>query len=275
MDWKYYNGAMLATNAPHETANTACIEDGSLWKAKGRPLFARWTSDFDCGYETNWWYCIKDEPFDLQALKAKRRYEITKAKRNFTVRLIAPSEYKEELYFVQKAAFGAYPASYRPTIHEETFKSSIDHWGYSVVFGAFSVKTGALCGYAGLYDCNSYINLSVLKTNPASERDGVNAALVYEILCYYEKRLSAGLYISDGERSIQHITAFQNYLEKYFQFRKAYCHLHIAYPPAIRAAVRLLYPCRRLLEKWDAIRFFHKINGVLRMEEISREQHHP
>ena len=43
----------------------------------GVPLLARWTEDFDCGYETEWWYVIKDTPLDLSKLKKKRRYDIT------------------------------------------------------------------------------------------------------------------------------------------------------------------------------------------------------
>ena len=54
----------------------------------GIPLLARWTSDWDCGYETEWWYCIKDTPFDISTLKSKRRYEINKGNKNFEVREI-------------------------------------------------------------------------------------------------------------------------------------------------------------------------------------------
>ena len=57
----------------------------------------RWTSDFDCGYETNWWCCIKDTLLDMASLKSKRRYEINKGKKNFDVRLIDPVEYVEDI----------------------------------------------------------------------------------------------------------------------------------------------------------------------------------
>lgn len=49
----------------------------------GNPYFARWTDNFDCGYETEWWYCIKDEPFDISKINSKKRYEINKGKKNF------------------------------------------------------------------------------------------------------------------------------------------------------------------------------------------------
>ena len=92
------------------------ITDGTIWKiggGGGTPLLARWTTEFDCGYETNWWYCIKDTPFDIGSLPSKKRYEINKGKKNFEVRLIAPTEYKDELYDVTVDAYSAWDEKYR------------------------------------------------------------------------------------------------------------------------------------------------------------------
>jgi len=50
--WKYYNHAAIPTTAPHEKVNTQPIKDKTIWKMDGKPLFARWTENFDCGYET-------------------------------------------------------------------------------------------------------------------------------------------------------------------------------------------------------------------------------
>ena len=79
--WRYYNHAVVPTCAPHENANLSPIIDGSIWSIKGA-LLARWTSEFDCEQETNFWYIIKDCPFDISSLKAKRRYEINKGLKN-------------------------------------------------------------------------------------------------------------------------------------------------------------------------------------------------
>lgn len=51
--WKYYNHAMIPITAPHEEVDIQCIKDKSIWKENKNALFARWTSDFDCGYETS------------------------------------------------------------------------------------------------------------------------------------------------------------------------------------------------------------------------------
>ena len=118
--WKFYNGALIPTTAPHETVDTEMVFNNKLFKAKGG-YFARWTTDFDCGYETEWWYTIKDSSFDISLLKAKRRYEINKGIKNFDVKIIKAEDFKEEIYNVQHCAFFAYPEKYRPVLDKEKF----------------------------------------------------------------------------------------------------------------------------------------------------------
>lgn len=287
--WKYYNHAAIPTTAPHEEPDLLPIKNGKVWKMGGVPLLARWTTDFDCGNETNWWYVIKDEPFDINTLKSKRRYEIKKGVKNFEVRHINPTDYKKEIYKVQVAAFSAYPKKYRPTdLTVERLDRSIDEWvqNKSDVFGTFrSIENKAqnttepvkyfeteLVGYAVLTKKNKVIYFDIEKTNPSSERDGVNAATVYGILKYYKDDLMNGCYICDGERPINHETHFQDYLEKYFEFRKAYCRLNVTYKKTINLFVSMLYPFRRLLPILDRNSMIHKISGVLKMEEIVKNQ---
>ena len=111
----------------------------------------------------------------------------------------------------------------------------------------------------------------MLKTMPAMEKFAVNAALVYGILNYYNEFLKSGGIICDGARSINHETHFQDYLEKYFGFRKAYCKMHIVYNPKVKWLIKLLYPFRQILGKLDEIGTVHQVNAVLRMDEIARE----
>lgn len=150
----------------------------------------------------------------------------------------------------------------------DRFTEDVKKWN-GITYGAFHRETGKLCGYTYLNDCGSYIDLSVQKTVPEYERYQINAALVYQVLMDFEERLANGCYICDGERNILHETAFQDYLEKYFGFRKTYCRLHLAYRPYVGAAVRILYPFRGILGKVN-IKFVKQICGVLRMEEIKR-----
>ena len=275
--WIYYNHAMIPTTAPHEEPDLRIINDGSIWKRKERPILARWTTNFDCDCETDWWYVIKDTEFDISALKAKRRYEIKKGAKNFYVKRIEASNYCNELYEVQINAFSAYPKKYRPTVDKNAFIDDIkNNWdkGNILVYGAFFLENNELCGYAYLQKKNGYWEFNVLKTNPAYEKFSVNAAIVNQILIDYneEKAINSNLYICDGSRSISHETAFQDYLEKYFGFRKAFCVLNIRYNPKLKLIIKFLYHFRKILKKFDGVGLIHSINGIMKMEEIVRSQ---
>lgn len=137
--WKYYHHAILPTTAPHEEVDAADVYDTSIWKTQigKKALFARWTSGYDCGHETNWWFCIKDTPLQIDELKAKRRYELRKGRKNFDVRRIRPTKYKNELYNIQKEAISTYPRKNRQEIQKEIFMRGINTWESYITFGAF------------------------------------------------------------------------------------------------------------------------------------------
>ena len=110
-----------------------------------------------------------------------------------------------------------------------------------------------------------------MKADPVKERLGVNATMIFKILEDHDEFLKSGGYICDGTRSIQHETAFQDYLEKYFNFRKAYCHLNIIYNPKYKGIIMMAYKFRGLLSKLDFIPAIKRANSLLKMEEINRE----
>ncbi|MBR2988531.1 MAG: hypothetical protein IKC64_02265 [Clostridia bacterium] len=268
--WRYYNHAAIQVK-PHDEVDTTVVENGEIWKMEGSPLLARWTSNFDCGYETNWWYVIIDTPFDKSQLNSNRRYKITKGNRNFEVKRINPIEYKDELFDCQVKAFEAYPKKYRPKVTYDGFIKSLSTWDEFIAYGAFNRETGKLSGYSLLkrYD-ERYIDFCVQKSIPDEEKLCVNFALVDAILADQAEFIKNGGYICDGARNVSHETHFQDFLEKYFGFRKAYCKLNIAYKPKIKFVVKMLYPLRKLLKAFDGIKFVHKMNAILKMEELVR-----
>lgn len=236
----------------------------------GITLLARWASDWDCDSETEWWYVIKDTPFDITALKSKRRYEINKGNKYFDVREINAGDYAEDLYQISKAAYSTYPASYRPDINHDSFIEYISKCEDYKQYGAFSIEDGSLCGYARLERNGNYIDFAVLKAYPDKEKLAINAAIVYKILIDHEEFIKTGGYICDGSRSIQHETAFQDYLEKYFQFRKAYCRLNIVYRPGFKWIILILFPLRGLIKRLGNISSMRKIYALLSMEELAK-----
>lgn len=242
---------------------TYVLENGG-----GTALLARWTTDWDCGYETNWWYVIKDTPFDISTLKAKRRYEINKGKKNFSVKRINPIDFQDELLEVTKLAYSSWPEKYRPSVDDNKFKQDLNAWKDNIVYGGFDNKNGRLCAYSYLTEYPGHMEFSVLRACPESEKKGINAAMVAAIVEDYNDRLGNNFYINDGARSIRHETAFQDYLEKYFEFRKAYCKLNIYYRFPVGLIVKVLYPFREKISADGKLGSL--ISGVLKMEELTR-----
>ena len=165
------------------------------------------------------------------------------------------------MIYVTKAAYMGWPEKYRPKVDEHDFKK-ID-WNKWTVFGGFGDEDGELCGYAQLNDCGSFVEFNVLRTIPEKEKMGINAAMVAGILDYYKSRFDGQFYVNDGSRSIRHETAFQDYLEKYFDFRKAYCKLNVKYKRGMGFVISCLFPFRELLKG-------SQISSLLKMEELRR-----
>lgn len=232
-------------------------------------MAAIWTDHFDCRRETEYWYCIKDGLLDLSVLKAKRRYEINKGIRNFTTSVIDPAEYADALYEVYAGSLAGYPGRPSP-VPVTSFQRSIQAWSQPecCLFGTFDKESGKLCGYSDVWLRHPYLPISSLKTIPEFERKGVNFALLYGICQHFAEDIRAGSYLCDGARNARHETQFQDFLIKYFGFRRAYCDLHLVYRWYLRPAVALLFPLRKIFKGR-----IPQVYALLKMEAWSRGIH--
>lgn len=267
--WHYYNHALLPDCPPDAAVDTSLIRSGEIWQtAPKRALFARWTTDFDCGYDTGWYYIIREAPFDLEALDRKRRKHIRQALRKTYVKKVDPREYAEQLYAVDLAACQTYSNYTMQRTVEELRSCADDRTDY---WAAFSAEDDRLVGFLKCQRMDTYVETQVGKYSPQDLKLQASDALHYAILEYYLNE-KGYRYCSSGSRNISHKTNVQEYLSHNFGYKKAYCRLHICYRPVVGAAVKVLYPFRGLLKKLDGIGIIHKINGILIMEEIVRKQ---
>lgn len=268
--WKYYNHAVIPTTAPHEKVDLTPINDGSIWKIDGRPLFARWTSDFDCDAETNWWFIIREAPYCIDSLSSKSsRKNIRRALRRCNVIKINPNEYVEELYNCYASAYERYKNADNFKKKDafifdckEEYKKGIEYWG------GFDNETGLLIGYMTVAVHPCHVDTLTAKFWPEYMTLGVSDAIYHTILDYYLNVLGKK-YINGGSRNINHLTETQEYKERHFDYRKAYCRLHITYNPRIRMIIRILCLCKNLLRLLDHITFVHQINSVINMQEYA------
>lgn len=270
--WKYYNGAIIPNCAPHEEVDTDKIKNGEIWKefSNRKPYFVRWTTDFDCDIETQWWYVIKNKPFSFEELEPKKKKHIRQALKKCQVKELVALDYKEQLYKVYKQACEGYKNF--SAINKEDFfinvqrcvENKIEYWG------AFN-SNDEMIGWMSIKNNGDWAHILSAKFSPGYLNLRPSDAIYYTILQYYLNDIGVD-YISSGERSISHITNTQEYKIKTFKFRKAYCKLHLQYNPKYKRIISILYPFRKILNKIESINFIRKISSVLKMEEIVRNQ---
>lgn len=273
--WRYYNHAVIPTSAPHEIVDTTDIKNGSVWKQYPHALLARWITDWDCGYETNWWYEICDKAFDISAIKSDKRYKINKGLKNFCVQIINPSEYVEALFDVHTKANRSYPEKNRILFSYEEYCKTVKKWERNPkikIYAAFYKETNELCGFIVGTFYESYFELTSQKADPEYEKYQINAAMVYTFLVDNATLIDKGIYCNDGARSINHETNFQDYLERYFGFRKAYCRLHVEYRSYVKTLVNCVYIFRHFFYRLDRFKTLHAFVAILKQEELLRSE---
>lgn len=266
--WRYYNRAAIPTSAPHIKPDLTPVNNRDIWKLDGKPLFAIWTDNFDCGYETEWWYTIQDCPYELESVSSKVRKKINTGLRNFDCRKIDPKEYADKMADVAFADWASYPKAYRPNRSREQVVETYRNWK-CITYGAFN-EENELCAFNGIIDHGDYYEMHQRKSNPEKQKGQLNAALIYTNIMDLAESVKSGKYISNGQRNTNHKTNFSEDLCKLYGFRKAYCRLNIRYCPRMKLLVMVLYPFRRILVKFDSAKLVHSINTVLLLESICR-----
>lgn len=272
--WKYYNHAMIPDCAPHEEADISPVRSGEIWqncRGGGYPLFARWTTDWDCGCETNWWYIVRSGRYDIDQLSKSARKHIRQAQKKCIVREINDEEV-QELYNCYKAAYKRYSNADNFSDFESIKNAFINRNHDSrKYYGAYEIDTNHLVGFFICTIYTDYIEINTSKFDAEYMNLRPSDALHHYVLEQWLNNPKIK-YICSGSRSINHETNVQEYKITTFGFRKAYCKLHIEYNPRIKWAIPLLYPMRKTLLKFDGIGLIHQINAVLKMEEIVRSE---
>ena len=268
--WRCYNSAAIPTTPPHEAPNLQPVESGEIWKLDGAPYLVRYTTDFDCGYDTGWWWIIKEAPYDVDALSPSSRKHIKQALKKCYVKKINPENYQDALWNIFDSAYARYKNTSNAQ-NKNAFKSGLKSTNGVDYWAGFDCETNLMIGYMTCVEHDTYVITQTAKFNPLYMNRGVSAAIYHNVLQHYlnEKKKN---YVCGGERAIYHITNTQDYKIQKFGYRKAYCKLNLLYRRPIKFLVNLLMPFRKALYRAGSVGFISKINGILRMEEICRRQ---
>jgi hypothetical protein len=274
-DWKLKQHSLVLSTPPYEDYP---IDKGVLRKeiVSSRVLFARWTSEWDCGHPTEWWYCLRDTPIVLEDFKSKIRNEINRGLRTTFYCRGSNEEIitkQDEMFSLAQESFAEYPRKYRPRISKDGFRKSvhqnIDLGGVDYWF-CYDKETGKLVGYSRCRVIDNVCNLYEVKVLPQYQKNRVNAGLIFTMCRYYlnDRKLK---YICDGQRNIKHETNYQAFLVKTLGFRYAYCRLNVLYHPIVGIVVKLLYPFRFVLKHISALSsHIYNVYSILKQEEIVR-----
>lgn len=275
-EWKRKGVALVLSRAPHSDNSDITLVAAKMALSKFGGLFCRWTTDFDCGHETEWWYCLRDTPIDLDQFKSKTRNEINRGLRTTSYRLLKADEVKSLLPAMLNVAvesFSEYPEKYRPVLNEDVFSSQMAKYiknECTDIWGCFDVETSEMVGYSLCGVIDGVVHLWIVKIRPAFLRNRVNAGLVFTLCRYYLNEKSCR-YVCDGQRNIRHETNYQDFLIKTLGFRKAFCRLNIVYSPIMNVVVKTLYPIRGLLKFLsNHSAFIYNIYSVLKQEQYAR-----
>ena len=220
-------------------------------------------ADFDCGDETEWWYVIKDTPSTIEDLPKRVRKEVRRGLENLEIKTLDPIDDAEQIQKVYRQAMDGYLC---PEGEAELIISRADNEQW---IGAFIKGSAEMIAWKHARFNGECVEMLMSKAIPERRNLYPFAALNWWQINEY---LNSGQYryMSNGTKNILHETNYHYYLIEKFGFRKAFCLLHIDYPPKIKWLINLLYPCRFMLLKFNKVGKMRLLNAVLKMEEISR-----
>ena len=199
----------------------------------------------------------------INIAKKKHRYFIRQGLKKFDIAVIALEEWGDKLVeilnTIRTEEYGL-PAS----------SESLPTEKWITYFGVFEKGTSNLVGWANVVERSGSLELCSLKTLYRYRKDSINAALIYWILDYYKDQIGRK-YITNGTRSINHSTQFNEFLERMFGFRKAYCTLVIVYRPIMKVLVPFLKRAKKQIERKSSDRggVWRQIHGVLLLDEFA------
>ena len=262
-DWRKYNGALIPSLPPHvEVEMTGIMKNIHSEEA----YFARWTTDFDCKKETEFWYVICDETLEIEDYSKNTRSKIRRGLKNCEVKLINKEIVLKEGFESYNAAFLRYN-TYLSAKSEKDFHQEINVLGLDWEFWGI-YNNGNMIGYCQNKISDSTCDYSTIKFHPDYLNLYPSYGLFYSMNYYYLNKKGIK-YVNDGARSISHETNIQSFLIQKFKFRKAYCKLTIIYSPKIKFALTIIYPFKSLI---CLLKFgpFIKINILINQEKIIR-----
>lgn len=245
-DYEIYRHAWRYALAPDKESQLADYQYKILLKQGG--WMVRNTFDFDCREETDFWYLIKDSFGGMDEHSQNERKKLRHALRSFDFQLVDKELVRQKGYPIIKATYVDYNISDRD-MDEEIFNEYLDNCkGHHDFWGAFDVETQELVGFCEVRVWDEACEYGLIGFDPKYKHNATYPyyGFFYKMNEYYLDNQKFR-YVADGARSITEHSNIQPFLEKNFNFRKAYCKLKIRYKWWFGIVVRMLLPFRKII----------------------------
>ena len=267
INWDRNRIMLVPAEPPHKQVHLDPEECKQLIKIR-KVSFIRWTTGWDLEKPTAFWYVIKDAYKGIDEFSRNTRSKIRRGLKRNTIRQITRKELKEQGFDVYKAAFSNYNTLLDP-LNKKEFYERIDTLGDDI-YDLWGVYRGEqLIAYTEIRKLGKVRNTSITKFHPGYLKDYPSYALFYTLIDYYLSSQEVS-YITNGTRSIFHKTNIQDFLIKKFNYRRAYCMLHIYYKPSVKMMINWLYPFMPLISKIP-LEIFQKLAMLLTQEKFRRQ----
>ncbi|MBR5983273.1 MAG: hypothetical protein IK025_06080 [Bacteroidales bacterium] len=267
--FELYKNAWISEGPPHlneKISKEECVE----LLGKGGYM-VRNTYNFDTTVPTSFWYVIKDNFGEMNELSSKTRNQVKKSLKTYDVRMVTGDDvivsglriFNSALKSYNKNASMVTQQQITEMIRRQSANKNVKY-EYWMVFEKTTNIAVALAINTIKKDCCEYSSMKC-DTDYMHNSTYPYYGLIYEMNRHYlqDMRLK---YVCDGARSITEHSDIQPFLEKKFNFRKAYCCLQIEYKWWLGIIIKVMYPFRKIIPQ-------KQIQSLLRMEAMRRNEY--
>jgi hypothetical protein len=262
--WRHYQRALVPASLKPEPVHLTLEQEHELLRRSGA-LFLRYFTR-TVSYPTAFWYTACSQ-YDPSKLHQKVKANIRRGHKNCHVERVDPVWLADNGYPCYASAF----LRYRNAQPES--KEGFDEMCRWAVGGPFefwaAFVNGQLAGFAKCVVGGDYAACLVLKLDPNFIRLDIASALKNSILSTYVSKQEKTAYA--GFRSVVHVTNTHDFLTRQ-GYSRVYCDLKLAYRPAVRSAVDLLYKIRPIVDRIPEsfMNLKSNVRALLLQEEIRR-----
>lgn len=248
--WSFYKKGIISKYPPH--IDLGCVDYRSLFKQYNKALYIRYCTDFDKLSDGQFYYVIKDGECEISGLPSKTRNMVRRCINNCDLRKTTAQE------IITKRGYSVFLSENRRYARKGFASNNLkseESWAEGLVvaesrgqdfFGCFINDIAIAYGVADKK--NGAVNLVTWKCDYEKSKNLYPSYGLVYYMCNYYLTQEDVLYCNDGNRSFTEHSSVQDFLIEKFNFRKAYCKLHIHLRWYIRVIIILLSPFEKFIK---------------------------